>query len=155
MTTAIETWFDGIGKVALTVSGVKAVFAGGRSGLDPNVWSIVDEPLLTTPAITLLYGGADITPGSWERQRHIINGVVWIERVPIDERQSQVLAMVDALTLAFPPHAKAFNVSAELQSLLLTRIEQQTTAFWGDVEFLVLPFTLEAVVNRAATYQPA
>lgn len=150
-----EVWFDAIAKVAATIEGVQATFAGGRGGQGDQIQPMIDEPLEVTPAVVLGYGGAEVLAASWEGTKHTIEGAVWIHREPISVGFAEAIAFVERIGAAFPLHAKAFNVESRLQSLILMTIGRITPRTWpegSDRQFLTLPFTLEAQFRQARVY---
>lgn len=161
MTTS-ETWFDAIGRVGATVDGILHVHAGGSGEAGQTPGGLKVEPMIDdlaeTPAMVLGYGGATITAGSWERQRHQVNASIWISRdAGIGPANSLAVQFVGRVLAAFPARARAFNVHPDLQSVLVTEFDEIRGAAWppgSTRRFVVLPFSIEAVVNRAAEYQP-
>lgn len=159
--SASEVWFDAVARVAADVVGMKAVFAAATTSAvtvaKPIVVPMAND-LSQLPAIVLGLGPGEITPGSWERQRHEVRGAIWRPREPVGEIYALLVGDLSALLDAFPPHAKGYNVEPSLQSLLLTGHDGVVPAEWpprSDRWYLTLPFTVEVIVNRAAVYAAA
>ena len=154
-------WFRAVQRVAADVTGIKTIHGvtplttGPSSGasLRPATDSLTD-----LPALVLAYGGADITAGSWERQTHTVNGAIWRARDPIAETYDALIADIGRVLNAFPARGKAYSISSEVQSLLVTGFGAIDGIEWAPGSnrwYLVLPFTMELIVNRPAAYVPA
>jgi hypothetical protein len=154
-------WFQAVMRVAAEVTGMKVVH-----GATPATSGVAASPLLrpatdeigATPAIVLGYGGAAVTPGAWETQKHTVHGAVWRPRDPLAETYTELVADIGRVLNAFPPRAKAFAASAEVQSVLITSFGAVDASAWpagSNRWYLVLPFEIEVVVRRAATYAAA
>ncbi len=154
-------WFQGIMRVGAEVAGIKVVHGVKPATSGAAVSTLLrpaTEELGDVPALVFGYGGAPVTPGSWETQKHTVHGAIWRPRNPIAETYTELVADIGRVLNAFPARAKAFAVSAELQSLLVTSFGAIDGAEWpvgSNRWYLVLPFELEAVVRRAVTYAAA
>lgn len=158
------TWFRAVQRVAADVSGMEIVH-----GVTPPASGAASSPLLRpatyelfqVPAIVIGYGGAEIVPGSWERQTHTLSAAIWRSNDPLsglDLVYDALVADVGRVINAFPPRGKAYGVSVELQSVLVVSIGAIDGFEWprdSDRWYLVLPFELEVIVNRAAAYVAA
>lgn len=146
--TAIATNFVGI-------TGLRTVYAP-KAGT--GVKQIPDDISPSLPACVLLANDAPIIPGSWERQTWNLQGTIWTRESPRGERYEELIDIGDAILLAIQ-QPNVTGVDPAVQSVLLTEFGQIVSSQWqrGDNAgwFLVLPFTIEAKVNRVATYGPA
>ena len=155
------TWFQGIMRVGANVAGIKVVHGVTPATVGAAASVLLrpaTEELGSVPALVFGYGGASVTPGPWETQKHTVHGAIWRPRKPIDETYSELVADIGRVLNAFPQRAKAFEVSAELQSVLITSFGSIDGAEWpvgSNNWYLVLPFEIEAVVRRAVTYSPS
>ena len=158
----IEVWTDAIAKIAGTIPGIKAVFSGGRGGLDPvtdapRIQPMINEELLVTPAAVLYAGDFTVLAGSWEHQTHELQLLIWIEQEPIATSYAEAIAWPERVMSVFPARAKAFEVSEELQSVLVTGgggIEARNWPEGSDRHYLVRSVSLEVELRRGAQYQP-
>jgi hypothetical protein len=154
-----QGWFAAVGDVFAQVDGIKRVYGVKGAATDPKVVPMSSE-LVTSPLGVLGYGGAQVTPGSWERQTHTLNAAIWIPVTAssVGSSYEQAVAFIDAVMNAFPPRSKAGNVHPELAAVLVTAFEDITQRTWGEGtqqrDFVVLPFSIQVVRNRAAQYQP-
>ncbi|MES2210959.1 MAG: hypothetical protein V4515_12375 [Chloroflexota bacterium] len=154
-------WFQAIMRVGAEVAGIKVVHGVKPATAGAAASSLLrpaTEGLDEVPALVFGYGGAPVTPGSWETQKHTVHGAIWRSRMPIDETYSELVADIGRVLNAFPARAKAFAVSAELQSVLVTSFGAIDGSEWptgSNRWYLVLPFEIEAVVRRATTYSPS
>lgn len=157
-----EVWFDAVAKVAATIEGVRAVFAGGRGDLTtpddtPRIQPMIDETLMVSPAAVLYAGEWEVIPGSWEQQKHQVELTIWLEQHPIGSAYAEAIAFRQRVLDAFPPHAKAYEHLAELSSVLITGgrgIEPRVWPEGSDRNYLTVPVALEVELRRAAQYQP-
>lgn len=153
-------WFQGLMRVAADVSGIKVVHGvtPGTGTAASGLLRPATDELADVPALVLGYGGAVVTPGPWETQKHTVHGAVWRSREFIDTAYAELVTDIGRVLNAFPGRAKAYAVSAELQSALITSFGSIDGAEWPSGSnrwFLVLPFELEVVVRRAVTYSPS
>ncbi len=136
------------------VGGIKTVYAPTST---TGVKALPDE-LTSWPCAVFLPGESPVIPGNWERQTWTINGTVWVRDRPRGERVQELTDLSDDVLGAFRvPDVTA--VDAAVQSLVLREFGAISGQQWSRAEgapwFLVLPFTLEAKVNRSVTYGPA
>lgn len=157
-----EVWFDAVAKVAADIAGVKAVFAGGRADLDvaegrPRIQPMIDEELMVSPAAVLYAGDWEVVAGSWEKQKHQVQLLIWIEQNPVATSYAEAVAFRQRALEAFPAHAKAYEHLPELSSVLITGgggIEPRVWPEGSERNFLVVPINLEVEIRRGAQYQP-
>lgn len=152
-----ETWFDAIASVGATIEGIERVYAGGKGGSgEPKVVPMARD-LVVAPVLVQGYGGAEITPGSWEAQDHTLNCAIWIP-APADtigKAYSLAVQFVGRVMDAYPARAKAFGLHNDLQSALVTGFDAIDGREWGvqsTRQYIIVPYTIEAVVRRAAVY---
>ena len=133
---------------------IKAIYAPAAA---TGVEEIPDD-LVTLPAAVLLPGDSPVIPGNWERQTWAINGTIWMQDQPRGQRVQELTDISDEVLAAFRSNTTQ-TVDAAVQSLVLTEIGAIDGRQWrrgeGAPWFLVLPFTLEAKVNRSVVYGPA
>lgn len=154
MSEISEQWFDAVAKVGAQMAGIAqgAVFAGGTGGQD-GVQQMIEDPAFSAlPAFVLSYAGATVAPGSWERQTHTLDAGIWVERNPIGERYAQLIGFIDVAMSTFSPKAKP---NGEIASALITSFRRIQAIDWGQAKYLVLPFSIQVVRNRAAQYVAA
>lgn len=151
---ASEVWFDKVAKVGAQIPGVAAgaVYAGGSGQVDGVQPMPEDIAFSALPAFVLSYQGAGVLAGSWERQTHNLEAGLWVERNPLAERYAQLIGFIDAVMATFPPRSKP---DGEIESMLVTGFRRITAIDWGEAEYLVLPFSIQVVRNRAAQYVAA
>jgi hypothetical protein len=150
---------DAIAAVGLDVPGIKVVYSAG-GGTVAGVQELPDDlgegPL---PAFLLLDGDVPVIPGSWERQTWKMSGSIWVEYMPRGERYRQLLDFREPVLAAFRAKSKGGLADPAVQAVLLLEFGQVEGRQWQRGEtaptYLVLPFELEAKVNRAVTYLPA
>lgn len=160
-----ETWFDAIAKVASTIEGIRAVFAGGRTDLSEleevgtAVQPMIDEELMEAPAAVLSFGGGPVVlSGQWLDQKWALDLGIWIDREPIGTSYALAVSFIDKVLAAFPPHAKAFELDPRLQHVIPMSIDDIRPRTWPEGsarQFIVLPVTLEARVAHGANVQPS
>lgn len=155
-----EAWFAAVGDVFAQVEGLRRVYGVKGATTDPKVVPMAGE-IIAGPVGVLGYGGASVTPGSWERQTHTLNAAVWIplSATSVGSSYEEAVAFVDRVLTAFPPRSKAGAIHPELASVLVTEFDAIGQRAWGDGQaqrdFVVLPFSIQVVRNRAAQYLPA
>lgn len=158
----IETWTDAIARVAGTIPGVKAVFGGGRAGLEPleggvRVQPMINEELLVTPAAVLFVGDFEVEAGSWEKQRHELQLLLWVEAEPMATAYAEAISWPERVLSVFPGNAKVGAVHEHLQSVLVTGgsgIESRSWPEGSERRYLVRAINLEAELRRPAQYLP-
>lgn len=160
----LEKIYDAIGKVAGTIPGIRAVFSGGRGGIEPVtgapvIQPMIDEELLdeNTPAAVLYAGDIEVLSGSWEKQTHEAKLLIWIPAQPVSQGYAEALAFPERVLSVFPARAKAFEIDPSLSSVLVTGaggIEVRNWPEGSDRTFLVRAVSLEIVINRPAQYLP-
>lgn len=160
----LESIFDAIAKVAGTIPGIRSVFSGARAGLAPEpgapaIQPMIDEELLdeNTPAAVLFAGDGEVIAGSWEKQKHEAQLLIWVAAHPVATAYAEALAFPWRVMEVFPQRAKAFEISELLQSVLVTGwggIESRRWPEASEREFLVRSVSLELEIRRAAQYQP-
>ena len=139
--------------------GIKKVYGVKGAATDPKVVPMASE-IVTSPIGVLGYGGAQVTPGSWERQTHTLAAAIWIAVSSTSPGASYELAVayIDRVMDAFPPRSKAGAIHPELAAVLVTEFEAITQRSWGEAalarDYVVLPFSIQVTRNRAAQYQP-
>lgn len=155
-----RTWFDAIAEVGSTIPGIVKVFAGGRGeGDNPKVVPMSNE-LAKGPVIIQAYGGAEVTPGSWEEQEHTLNCAIWIPTTAgtLGAAYSLAIEFIGRVMAVYPPRGQAYNRHPQLQSAIVTRFDRIVSQAWGDGaaqrQFVVLPYEIQAIVRRAAAYEP-
>lgn len=157
MTTATTAWFDAVAAIPASVDGIEAVHGAGREA-DPE--SAVVQPMVDSieAQISAFLGHQGIDPlthGPWQRQTHNLVLNIWLQRNPIQAQYAKAIDLIDPVMEAFEAHAKGFAVETRLQSVVLKSFEGITAREWPPQSsrwFLVLPWRVEAQVNRAATY---
>lgn len=151
-----------IARVALNlvgITGLKTVYsAGATSGPSGKVLELPDEIAPSLPAAVLLSNEGPIIPGPWERQTWTLHGTIWAPSRPRGESYRRLVDIGDLVVLALQqPDVTA--VDQAVQSVVLTGFDAIQGMQWNrgaDAPwYLVLPFTIEAKVNRPATYGPA
>jgi hypothetical protein len=160
--SGIETWVDAIARVAGTIPGVKAVFSGGRGGLtvedgDPRIQPMIAEELLVTPAAVIFVGDFEVEAGSWEKQRHDLQVLLWVPADPIATAYAEAISWPERVLSVFPGSAKVGEVHEHLQSVLVTGgsgIESRTWPEGSERRYLVRAINLEAELRRPAQYLP-
>ena len=160
----LERMFDAVGKVAGTIAGIQAVFAGGRAGIEPVTGAPVIQPMIdeelieeNTPAAVLYHGDWTVLAGSWEQQKHEAQLLLWIPAQPVANAYAEAIAFPWRVMEAFPARAKAFEIDPLLQSVLVTGgggIEARAWPEGSERRFLVRSVSLELAIRRAAQYQP-
>lgn len=152
-----ETWFDAIARVGADIEGIERVYAGGHgeSG-EPKVVPM-DRDLLVAPIIVQGYGGAEIVPGSWEEQTHDLNCAIWIPAPSnvFGKAHGLAVQMIGRVMDAYPARGKAYELHPNLASAIVTGFEPIEAREWGSGStrvYVVLPYTIEAVVRLARTY---
>jgi hypothetical protein len=154
-----ETWFDAIGAIAADIEGIERIYAGGKGGSgEPKVVPMARE-LMVAPVLVQGYGGAEITPGSWERQEHTLNCAIWIPAPAdvIDKAYSLAIEFVGRVIAAYPPRSRAGSIHPDLQSALVTGFDAIDGREWGTGStrtYVIVPYTIQAIVQRVATYVP-
>jgi hypothetical protein len=155
-------WFADVSDVFALIEGIYRVYGVKGEEGDPKVVPMASE--LPTGAIVgvLGYDGGTITPGSWERQTHSLNAAIWVPATAdtIDRAYTLAIAYVDRVLEIFPGHGKAGATPANnIASCLVTAFDQVESRAWGNrdaqLEYVVLPFSIEVVRNRAAAYVAA
>lgn len=151
-------WFADVSDVFALIEDIYRVYGVKGEDGDPKVVPMSNE--LPASVIGLLaYDGGEITPGSWERQRHTLDGAIWIPAPAdsIDKAYTLAVAYIDRVLDVFPSHGKAgANAANLIQSCLVTGFERIEGVRWGDPgaerTYIALPFSIEVVRNRAAAY---
>lgn len=155
-------WFADVSDVFAQIEGIYRVFGVKGEEGDPKVVPMANE--LPGGAIVgvLGYDSGAITPGSWERQRHELAAAIWVPAVgdSIDRAYTLAIAYIDRVLAVFPSHGKAgANPDNNIASCLVTEFDQVEGRAWGtpeaQLEYVVLPFSIEVVRNRAAAYVAA
>lgn len=136
------------------VGSIKAIFApAATTGVQE-----IPATLETFPAAVFLPGDSPVIPGSWERQTWTIAGSIWVRDAPRGQVVQQLTDISDDVLAAFRV-VNASLVDAAVQSVILTGFDAIVGQQWIRGEnapwFLVLPFHLDAKVNRSTTYGPA
>jgi hypothetical protein len=155
MTLESQDWFAAVSDVFADVQGINRVYGVKGGETDPKVVPMSSE-LASGDIGVLGYAGGEITPGSWERQRHELNAAIWVPA----PATAIGAAYVDRVLTAFPARSKAGLPPElphpELASVLVTRFDAIDSREWGEAQarkqYVVLPFTIEVVRNRAAAY---
>lgn len=133
------------------VGGIKAVFAPAPT---TGVQEIPDT-LEVWPSAVFLPGDAPVIPGNWERQTWAISGTVWMRDQPRGQAVQELTDLSDDVLAAFRS-VGASATDAAVQSVVLLGFDAIEGRQWIRGEnapwFLVLPFRLEAKVNRSTTY---
>ena len=159
-----EVWFDAVAKVCADIVGVRAVFAGGRGGIEPAsgrpvIQPMIDEELMVTPAAVLYAGDWEVVGSSGQDQvTHELQLLIWIEGQPIGTAYAEAVAFRQRIMAAFPPHMKAYEHVPELQWVKLLGgggIEARRWPENTERSYLVVPASLEVRVNDSVRYQPA
>ena len=155
-------WFADVSDVFALIEGIYRVFGVKGEDGDPKVVPMANE--LPTGAVVgvLGYDGGTVTPGSWERQRHELAAAIWVPAPAgtVDKAYTLAVAYVDRVLAIFPSHGKAgATPENNIASCLVTEFDQIEGRAWGDpkaqLEYVVLPFSIEVVRNRAAAYVAA
>lgn len=118
----------------------------------------IPNDLTAWPSAVLLPGDSPVIAGNWERQTWRIDGTVWTTDEPRGQRVRELTDLADEVLAAFRV-GTAQTVDAAVQSVVLLEFGAIDGRQWrrgeGAPWFLVLPFTLEAKVNRSVVYGPA
>lgn len=150
-------WFDGIARVAGDVAAIKAVHAGGKGGQGNIVQPMIDQ-LGDTPAAILGHDGLDILTATHQRQTHNLLLSIWIERSLLAEGYQLLVDLLDAVPVAYEAHAKGYLADPNLQSVVVMGCDPWVARAWppgSNSWYLVMPWRLQAKVNRSVTYSPA
>ncbi len=119
---------------------------------------VIPDSLVTFPSAVFLPGDSPLIVGNWERQTWTINGSIWVTDQPRGQRVQELTDLSDDVITAFRI-VNASATDAAVQSVVLLELGAITGQQWqrgdGAPWFLVLPFTLQAKVNRSTTYGPA
>lgn len=155
---------DGIAAIVTPVTGINAdaIYSLGGGGTD-GIAGVKDLPDDIAaggfPAFVVTDGGTEIIPGSWERTTWTVEAALWVEYSPRGERLRQLLNLREPIREAFRDHSKGGLVDDAVQSVLITSTGAIEGRQWRRADnapwYLVLPFSIEVKVNRAATYVPA
>lgn len=151
---------DGVASVLLSVDGIhaEAVYSAG-GGTAPGVADlpadIGDGPM---PAAVVLSGPKSIIAGSFERTTWTIEVSVWMPAEhPIGTAYRTLLDLEEPIREAFRAHSRGNAGDPAVQSVVVTRVERIDRRQWvpdSRAWYLVLPFELEAKVDRAVRYRP-
>lgn len=157
---ATETWYDSVGLVFASVEGIKAVYAGGK-GSQLGVYSL-PRSLPETPCIVLFYAGGPVIAGSWERNRRVLEGAVYLSVEDFGDAHGELVKYDERILAATAARGKAFGSVDSLVVTAFRGIEDRTwsTVIGADGQpigkpYLALPFDLEVVFNVARTQNPA
>lgn len=138
----------------VSVGGIKAVYAPAAA---TGVKEMPDS-LTVFPSAVFLPGDAPLIVGNWERQTWTINGSIWVTDQPRGQRVQELTDLSDDVITAFRV-VNASATDAAVQSVVLMELGAIEGRQWsrgdGAPWFFVLPFTLQAKVNRSTTYGPA
>lgn len=138
----------------VSIASIKAVFAPATA----TGVKIIPDALIVFPSAVLLPGDSPLIVGNWERQTWTINGSIWVTDQPRGQRVQELTDLSDDVIDAFRV-VNASATDAAVQSVVIRELGAITAQQWtrgdGAPWFLVLPFTLEAKVNRSVTYGPA
>lgn len=139
------------------ITGIKAIYSAAKT---TGVNEIPDDISVALPAAILLANDTPIIPGNWERQTWTINGSIWTRNQPRGECYRELIDLIEPILGTYRAVGAAVKAAdSDIQSLVVTSFGAISGQQWTRGEaapwYLVLPFTLEAKVNRSVNYSIA
>lgn len=161
MTVTSLTWLKGAQRVLADITGMTVVHGvtpptsgtGSHAKLRP-----VTDLLEETPAVVMGYGGGDVISGPRVRHTFALNCAIWRSRIELADAYDGLMGDLGNTLEAIAARGKAYALTTDVQSFLLTNIGAVDGAEWpvnSNRWYLVLPFECEMVVDVDAPLAPA
>lgn len=161
MTVTSITWLRGAQRVLADITGMTVIHgvtppttgAGVHSSLRP-----VSDLLIDAPAVVMGYGGGPVISGPRVRHAATLNCAIWRPREELADAYDGLMGDLGNILEAIAARGKAYGLSTDVQSLLLTSFSAVDGAEWppnSNRWYLVLPFECEMVVDVDAPLTPA
>lgn len=147
---------DKVCALGAAVAGIKVAY-GPNGTVEATVKGIPKDLGNTLPALLMLQGEVPIIPANWERQTWTLNGTVWVRDDTRHERYRELVDLVEPLIAAYRLSGAAVQaVDPDVQSVVMKSFGAVEGRQWARGEtapwYLVLPFEIEAKVNRSVAY---